>query len=215
MNPNPNEVSPTELRRRLGYPVRVAGIDDLTSGLGDAARHAGQGAHEAGTGVGQAGQGLGTGATNAGAGVRDAAGHLVDTAGNALDSAETAAKWLLGLAVGIPVAAILVGSAVAIAVGRRAAPVAVQYAPELLGAFGGPQGAAFGAALGAARASRTRPDAPQAFREEAAQLLGGRVREFRQLGPGEVGSVDVATEHLERKLGLAPGTLASQQNGKR
>ena len=48
----------------------------------------------------------------------------------------------------------------------------------MITALGGPEGMALGAALGAARASLTRPDSPQAFRAQ-------NVQEYRQLIPGE------------------------------
>lgn len=237
-----SNISATELARRLGYRVKVAGLDEIAQGvaqgaqqagqgIGEGGRAAGQGVQQAGAGAGQAGQGIGQGANQAGTGIRDASGRLVDAASAGIDSAETAAKWAIALAIGVPAVLTLGGLAAFVVVSKRAAetaqklaPEVLRAAPELLPLLAGPEGAALGAALGALRASRTRPDSPQALRArnvgEYPQLLPGEsmvgswgpgqdVVQVLPVSPAAKWNARQAAEQTERALGLAPGSLVS------
>jgi hypothetical protein len=162
---------PLNLRERLGYRVRVAGLaDDLTgsvgkaveaagTGIGDAARTAGSGIGDAASGVGDAarsvGSGIGEGARSAGGGISDAAqtvgggvSNAAGSVGDAATSAASAAKWGLALLVGAPLVA---GAAMLAALaysGRKAAQALGPDALPALLPLLGPEGLAAATVLG-------------------------------------------------------------------
>jgi len=153
------------------HRARMAGVfDDLGGGLGDAARSAGEG-------VRTAGQGVAEGARGAGAGISDAAGRAGEGVGSAADSAATAAKWTIGLAVGIPVTLGLAGIAAFVVLARGAqrtagqvgaavGPELARQAPALVPAamaLIAPEGAALAGAVGAMRRGPSREEARSAF----------------------------------------------------
>lgn len=143
---------PLDFRQRIAHPIRVAGVaDDLDLGgtLTAAAQAAGQGigdaARAAGAGIGEAASGVGDAARTAETGVSNAAGSVSDAASNT-------GKWVVGLAIGVPLTLGLATLAALAYASRGAAQVAASLGPDALPALLpllGPEGAAAAALAGA------------------------------------------------------------------
>ena len=134
-----------------GVGIRKTGSEDTPAGdglfglggLGDLPSAVAAGIQAAGEGAKAAGQGIGSGAGAAGQGVGSAAGAagqgISSAAGGVADSAATAAKWAIGLAIGIPVVGGLALATVFVLLAREGqktvravVPSLVEQAPAIL-----------------------------------------------------------------------------------